>query len=153
MPVSSLPINMSEINAEFGAKSLATHFNDGDGGVGGLPGNMSEFAGLANGIQDVDVDPAASNTVISFNISENVEKTVYAIPDPIDVTGVTYVWTKVSGDTITNVQVGGDQKARKFSAVLSNQAVEAVYKCIATDAFGSVSHEFSVYLEHIQEGA
>lgn len=47
MAVPSLPFSLSDINAEFGTKSLASHFSDGDGGVGSLPGNMTEFEGLA----------------------------------------------------------------------------------------------------------
>mgnify|MGYP003639647026 FL=1 len=43
--IGSLPMSFSEVNSKYGTKTAATHFSDGSGGVGGLPGNLSEFVG------------------------------------------------------------------------------------------------------------
>ena len=78
MAIPSLPFSMSDINSEFGTKSLATHFSDGDGGVGSLPGNMSEFEGLSafsaslSGDYGTDFDVATDSVNTSAAITASI---------------------------------------------------------------------------------
>lgn len=100
MAVPSLPFSMSDINAEFGSASLATHFTNGDGGVGSLPGNMSEFEGLSDAVDVVSVSAGAD---INLTVSDNtgnwpqvVGSSRTAVPSPTDDGNYTYEWTKLS---------------------------------------------------------
>ena len=80
MAVPGVPFSMSDINTEFGTRTLATQFSTNQGGVGGLPGNMTEFAGTSsltaslsgtfNTLYDQDIlTTYTSTTSITVNIS------------------------------------------------------------------------------------
>ena len=80
MAVPGVPFSMSDINTEFGTRTLATQFSTNQGGVGGLPGNMTEFAGTSsftaslsgtfNTLYDQDqLTTFTSTSAITVNIS------------------------------------------------------------------------------------
>ena len=108
MPVPSLPISYSDIVAEFGSKSgLTAYFTDGSGGVGGLPGNMTEFAGLSDfttisgATLTADLDSASCNSAGSCNPGGS-SCTLSPVVTDGDPSTRTYLWTKNSGTTPDN---------------------------------------------------
>lgn len=103
MAVPALPFNMSDINTEFGTETLATHFSNGAGGVGSLPGNMSEFEGLSDFVTisaatlTADHDTASCASAGDCNPG-SASCTLTPVVDDGDPSTRTYLWTKNSGD-------------------------------------------------------
>tara|TARA_R110000822_G_C15256666_1_gene487847 strand:+ start:300 stop:1244 length:945 start_codon:yes stop_codon:yes gene_type:complete len=72
MAVPGVPFSMSDINTEFGTRTLATQFSTNQGGVGGLPGNMTEFAGTSVPVASGTFSAANFNTITDEDINASV---------------------------------------------------------------------------------